>query len=171
MIVKDIVDYDISNYHLPSMFIIFPYCTFKCNKDCSMEVCQNYKLLDEPNIEINPKDLIQRYLDNPLTYAVVCGGLEPFDSKEDLYDFISAFRKVSQDIIIIYTGYNEKELKDEIPIIKQFDNIIVKYGRFFPNGVQRYDSNLGKMLASNNQYSVMYFNNGSEYDSRKLFKI
>lgn len=165
MKVRGLVDYDICNYKVPSIFIIFPYCSFKCDHEYGRPICQNSSLVDEPIIEINTRDIIVHYLNNPLTHALVCGGLEPFDSKEDLYELINAFRNVSKDPIIIYTGYNEYELEEDIKKLKEFNNIIIKFGRFIPNDKGRYDSNLGKIISSRNQYSKLYLD-GKEWDSR-----
>lgn len=153
MKLKGINDYDICNYKKPAMFLIFPYCSFKCDKECGVNVCQNSALAREPIIEIRVADIIHRYLDNPLTHAVVCGGLEPFDSAQDLTLFITYFRMHSKDPIIIYTGYKEEELTEQIKFLQNFDNIIVKFGRFIPNSPHIYDAILGVELASDNQYA------------------
>ena len=153
MKLKGINDYDICNYKKPAMFLIFPYCSFKCDKECGVNVCQNSALAREPVIEIRVADIVHRYLDNPLTHAVVCGGLEPFDSAQDLILFITYFRMHSKDPIIIYTGYKEEELTEQIKFLQNFDNIIVKFGRFIPNSPHIYDAILGVELASNNQYA------------------
>lgn len=148
-----VVDYDICNFKLPSMFLIFSYCSFKCDKECGVNVCQNSALAREPVIEVRVADIVHRYLDNPLTHAVVCGGLEPFDSAQDLTLFITYFRMHSKDPIIIYTGYKEEELTEQIKFLQNFDNIIVKFGRFIPNSPHIYDAILGVELASDNQYA------------------
>lgn len=153
MKLKGINDYDICNYKKPSMFLIFPYCSFKCDKECGVNVCQNSALAREPVIEVRVADIVHRYLDNPLTHAVVCGGLEPFDSAQDLTLFITYFRMHSKDPIIIYTGYKEEELTEQIKFLQNFDNIIVKFGRFIPNSPHIYDAILGVELASDNQYA------------------
>ena len=153
MKLKGLVEYDLSNYEIPSMFLIFPYCSFKCDKECGVNVCQNSALAREPVINIRVADIVHRYLDNPLTHAVVCGGLEPFDSAQDLTLFITYFRMHSKDPIIIYTGYKEEELTEQIKFLQNFDNIIVKFGRFIPNSPHIYDAILGVELASDNQYA------------------
>ena len=33
MIIKQLIDEDFVNYKVPSMFIAFPRCTFKCEKE------------------------------------------------------------------------------------------------------------------------------------------
>ena len=153
MKLKGINDYDICNYKKPAMFLIFPHCSFKCDKECGVNVCQNSALAREPVIEMRVADIVHRYLDSPLTHAVVCGGLEPFDSAQDLTLFITYFRMHSKDPIIIYTGYKEEELTEQIKFLQNFDNIIVKFGRFIPNSPHIYDAILGVELASDNQYA------------------
>lgn len=154
MILKDIIDYDIVNYKEPSMFLIFPTCSFKCCIECGKEICQNIPLLKQPDVEIEVKNVVQRYLDNPLTHAVVCGGLEPFDSWEDLITFIANLRSRCSDVVVIYTGYRNEEIEDKLEILKNYKNIIVKFGRFIPGHEKHYDDILGVQLASLNQYAV-----------------
>lgn len=153
MKLKGLNDYDICNYKEPSMFLIFPYCTFKCDKENGSQVCQNSALAREKEIEVKDLDLIHRYIANPLTHAVVCGGLEPLDSWKELWSFICVFRAFSKDPIIIYTGYKEEEVQDKIEFLSQINNIIVKFGRFIPNSPHIFDTVLGVELASNNQYA------------------
>lgn len=153
MELRGLVDYDICNYKTPSMFLIFPNCTFKCDKECGKAICQNSNLAHEPVIQVEPTELIMRYLNNPLTHAVVCGGLEPLDSWKELSSFISLFRGFSNDPIIIYTGYNKEEILNCVHLLQNFKNIIIKYGRFIPEMPHIYDSVLGVELASNNQYA------------------
>lgn len=158
MIIKQLVDEDFVNYKKPSMFIIFPKCTFKCNKDCGRPVCQNYKVLEEPNIEISINAIVNRYLSNSITSAIVLGGLEPFDSEEELKELVFSFRDNVQDPIVIYTGYTEEELfkNKTYKKIIFLNNIIIKYGRFIPNQDNHYDDILGVKLASSNQYAKAY---------------
>lgn len=155
MIVKDIIDSDFVNYKKYSMFIAFPFCTFKCDKLNGCKVCQNAHLAHEPNIEVNIVDLINRYLNNNLTEAVVMGGMEPLDSFEDLKEFVWALRHmfICDDDIVIYTGYNKEEIKEQVEWLSQFPNIIIKFGRFVMNQQPHYDEVLGVNLASKNQYA------------------
>ena len=153
MLVKDIIETDMINYKDISMFIIFPTCSFKCDKECGMQVCQNSALALSPNINIDIEHLIYKYLSNPITNAIVCGGLEPFDSWEDLYALITRFRLITDDDIVIYTGYNPNEIKEQINTLKHYKNIIVKFGRFIPNQTHHYDEILGVELSSLNQYA------------------
>ena len=155
MIVKQILDEDFVNYKKPSMFIGFPSCTFKCEIECGEHCCQNSALAQSPNIEVSVDNIVQRYLSNPITSAIVCGGLERMDSFEDLWRFIFHLRvKGCTDDVVIYTGYYENEIPQEhLNRLSLVPNIIIKFGRFKPNEEKHYDNILGVLLASNNQYA------------------
>lgn len=139
------------------MFIIFPKCSFKCDKEANCEICQNGHLAKEPIINYSVDKIVERYKTNPITKAVVCGGLEPFDTLDDLINLISTIRRASDDDIVIYTGYKEEEIFPVVEnLISKYKNIIIKYGRYIPNQENKYDKILGITLASNNQYAVRY---------------
>jgi hypothetical protein len=168
MKIKGLVDEDFVNYKKPSMYIAFPNCTFKCDKEAGCSICQNSSLAHEPDITISFIEIVSRYVKNPITKAVVFGGLEPFDLFMDLLYLIEEFRKYTNDDIVIYTGYTETELengyfiydnynsntrKKAYQLLKKIPNIIIKYGRFIPNQEKHYDEVLGVELASPNQYA------------------
>lgn len=171
MILKGIIFEDFVNYREPSMYLIFPHCSFKCDKENGTQCCQNRGLTLEPDIEISKEAIIDRYLRNPITSAIVMAGLEPFDSPLDLLPFIDTLRRQYEcdDPVIIYTGYTEEELmsghwgqgapsmqKNYFENVLSYGNIIIKYGRFYPNEESHYDKVLGVNLASNNQYAKEY---------------
>lgn len=154
MKIKGIIHEDFINYKKPSMVIEFPYCSFKCDKECGQQICQNSSLVNSPTHNISIEKIVLSYLKNTITEAIVCQGLEPFDSREDLYDLIRFFRKYSNDDIIIYTGYTEEELDTQIDYLTAlYENIIIKFGRFIPGKPSYYDGTLGVFLASSNQYA------------------
>ena len=153
MILKGIIDNDTVNYKKISMVLEFPSCDFKCDKECGQQVCQNSALATAPNIEIGTREICQRYLCNPLTEAIVCQGLEPFDSFDELLRVIKVLRAFRDDDVVIYTGYNKVEITTYINQLKPYKNIIIKYGRYIPNQQPHYDEVLGIYLASNNQYA------------------
>ena len=153
MKIKGINDYDIVNYKKPSLFVAFPYCTFKCEKECGMQVCQNSALATASCIDVEYEDILSRYDNSPLTHALVFGGLEPFDSYKDLVGLIKAVRGHTDDDIVIYTGYNAKEIVDLVEPLTEYPNIIIKYGRVIPDDIAHFDDVLGVELASHNQYA------------------
>lgn len=154
MLIKGIIDEDFINYKKPCMVIEFPYCSFKCDKECGKQVCQNGALANSPNISIERMDLVDRYLKNDITQSIVMQGLEALDSWNDLITLIFLFRCYTNDDIVIYTGYNESEVSEQIERLRYFKNIIIKFGRYIPNQQAHYDNILGVNLASNNQYAI-----------------
>ena len=153
MVIKGLVDEDFINYRKPSMFIIFPYCNFKCDKECGRRVCQNSSLAKKINFSVDKEKIVKRYLNNSITKSIVFGGLEPFDSSVELIELIEEFRKYTEDDIVIYTGYTEKEVYDICySFLAKYPNIIIKFGRFIPDQESHYDKTLGVELMSPNQY-------------------
>lgn len=158
MKILGIISEDFVNYKKPSLTIQMPYCSFKCDKDCGSQECQNWVLQFQDPIEIETDDLIDLYLPNDITEAVVFQGLEPFDSWEELFDFIQRFRRKCNDDVVIYTGYTAKEIGDKIRLLQNEEwegNIIIKVGRYVPGQNPHKDEFLGVNLASDNQYSFI----------------
>lgn len=170
MRLKGVVEVDHVNYKKLSMFLSFPDCTFKCEKECGVECCQNSPLALAPDHNLRKEDLIESYLANPLTDAIVLGGMEPFDSDLDLISFVDCVRRQFEckDDIVIYTGYTEDELErgwrdsdgrsnetraEIYQRLKSYPNIIVKFGRFVPDDAPHFDEVLGVKLASRNQHA------------------
>lgn len=159
-----IIDEDFVNYRKPSMVLEFPYCDFKCMKESGMQICQNLPLASLPIVDVSPKTLIDRFINNPITEAVVMQGLEPLSEKsiQDVIAFIKELRRTNNKTdIVIYTGYTENEIGSQIPYLCDAfrvsscvigGHLIIKYGRFKPNEQYHYDEVLGVNLASNNQY-------------------
>ena len=153
MKIKNIIEEDFVNYKVPSMFIATSRCDFKCDRECGKNVCQNSSLAAAPVFEIDDVKLINRYLNNDITEAIVIGGLEGFDTFDEMYSFIWRFRQMCFDPIVIYTGYYPSEIEDKLKKLFKFNNIIIKFGRFIPNDKPRYDEVLGITLASSNQFA------------------
>lgn len=155
MWLKGITDEDFVNYKVPSMFIATATCSFKCDKECGRQICQNSELAKEEDIHTGDDYLIKRYLKNPISKAIVFGGLEPFDQWEELFTFLQKLRLQygNTDPVVIYTGYTEEELDGQIRFLMSMPNIIVKFGRFIPDQQPHLDPILGVNLASDNQYA------------------
>lgn len=169
MIIKGVIFEDFVNFKKPVMYIAFPKCSFKCDKENGARYCQNWEVARQPDIEVSALSLIERYLSNPITQGVVISGLEPFDTPEQLLDFVKSFRAYTCEPIVIYTGYTEEELEEGYwypqnsfeenkriwQLIKDY-GVIVKFGRFRPNQEPHYDKVLGVKLMSDNQYAKEY---------------
>ena len=155
MLIKGLIDESFVDYKKPSMYIAFPFCNWKCERDAGCAICQNSQLAQEPIIEISELEIINRYVKNPITKAVVMSGLEPFDSIDELYSLCWELRQYTNDDIVIYTGYTEEEVRQMTNGRRFYNipNIIIKFGRFIPNQKKHYDEILGVELASPNQYA------------------
>ncbi len=153
--IKGIRMEDFTNYKKPSMYIAFPSCTFKCERECGRKMCQNSSLVKAPTLEVGVKTIVSKYINNPITSAIVIGGLEPFDSEEDLGMLVTYFRLATQDDIVIYTGYTKEELceREIYKHLLSYENIVIKFGRFIPDQQAHYDDVLGVRLMSDNQYA------------------
>lgn len=158
MRVKTIVDEDFVNYQKPSMFI----GTISCGGKCCIEggfplsVCQNDGWRGNAPIDIRDRVIIERYLHNGISRAIVFGGLEPMEQSDELFEFIDMLRNTYKcdDDVVIYTGYNREEISGIVErLAHRFSNIIIKFGRYIPNMKSRFDEVLGIELASDNQYA------------------
>ena len=149
MKIKGLISEDFVNYKKTAMTIIFPHCTWKCG----VEYCQNSSLSKTVTIEISINNIIKKYINNPITEAVVMQGLEPFDSWSDLKEFVGKLREYNNDDIVIYTGYDKNEIHEFIAELSIYSNIIVKFGRYVPNQKKHFDNILGVYLSSDNQYA------------------
>lgn len=103
------------------------------------ELCQNSPLAKTPTKEIEIEKIVEDYLKNELTSAIVFGGLEWMDQFLELIECIEAFRKKTNDDIIVYTGYDKNEIPEHLMTLKKYKNIIMKFGRFIPNQKPHYD--------------------------------
>ena len=156
MRVKAIVAEDFINYKLPSMFISSCFCDYKCCTELGIDigVCQNAPLAQIESKDINDQIIFEQFVNNPITKAVVIGGLEPMIQINEIVDLIKLFRNQGENCpFIIYTGYYPDEIPEPLERLKQYKNIIIKFGRYIPNQKPHYDEILGVCLASLNQYT------------------
>lgn len=154
MICKGVIFEDFVNYKVPCMTIEMPVCkNFKCDKECGRAICQNGPLANAKLYNYSNEAIIATYHLNPIVKALCFQGLEPFDTFCDMYVLIKDFRQESYDDVVIYTGYNEDEISEQVEQLKQFKNIIIKFGRYVPDQDSVIDEVLGVKLASPNQYA------------------
>lgn len=157
MRVKTVVDEDFTNYKKASMFVGTISCGGKCCTEAGLplSVCQNDGWRSCAPIVISDRELCQRYLHNPVTSAIVFGGLEPMEQFGELCKFLFMLRNVfgCSDDVVIYTGYNREEIASQVERLKEYKNIIIKFGRYRPNEDSHLDETLGIRLASGNQYA------------------
>ena len=156
MEIKGLTDTNFTDYKLPSLYIATPHCSFKCDKECGRAVCQNSALAHDTIYSVPNAAIAKIYNDNPVTQAVVFGGLEPLDST-DLLEAITDLQTMCKIMrIVIYTGYTEEEVQSKFPTLLSTTNLVMKYGRFVPDQLRHFDEILGVYLASENQYAKEY---------------
>ena len=176
MKIKALIDEDLINYKKPSMFIATSKCSFKCDKECGETVCQNSALAATPIIEIDSIKLVNRFYDNPITEAIVFGGLEPCDTPEELFTFIGVLIDIGTNNlpdIIIYTGYYPSEIQHIYRTIRDIykGKVIFKFGRFIPNRPHRFDEVLGVELSSDNQFAFEFGKMKPDEEEAELYKF
>ena len=156
MKVKTVVNERFQDYKKPSLFVATALCDWKCCSDAGRKpaMCQNSPIAQLPTIDIPNEEIFRRYISDPITQAIVIGGLEPLLQEEEVLSLVEYFRSHDcMDDIVIYTGYYRHEVLPFIDKLCVFENIIVKFGRFIPYKNKRYDAVLGVDLASDNQYA------------------
>ena len=154
MIIRTIVDEDFVQYKEPCMYIATAFCNGKCCKEAGipLSVCLNDAWRGTATIAMVDEGIIERYLSNSITTTICFAGLEPFEQFDQVYNFIEKLRKDynCDDTVLIYTGYNKEEIAEQIEKLKDFDNIIIKFGRFVPDNPGKFDDVLG---VPDNQYA------------------
>lgn len=139
----------LNNYKKAGLYVpIGITCTWKCEKCCNVKYRKNDKYILE-----NSDSIINSYKENKLVESLILSGLEPFDNFTQLEVLITEFRNASDDDIVIYSGYEEKEITECLEVLKGL-NIIVKIGRYYPDKSSKFDNILGITLASENQYGI-----------------
>ena len=156
MRLSQFIEEDFTNYKKAAMFLGTTMCDGKCWREQGLpkETCQNHALYGQCSIYAPNETIAERYLRNPITHAIIIGGLEPLIDRKEVLGFIETFRSIYKcnDDIVIYTGYYEEEVSDFIESIQKYPNIYMKFGRYIPNKPSRFDEVLGVTLVSDNQY-------------------
>jgi len=155
MKVKQIVT-AINDYKKTGLLVAFPKCDFKCcvEQHIPITVCQNSHLGSSKSVDISVEKIIGMY-DSDIHNALICGGLEPLDTYEDLLMLIDTFREGCEDDIVIFTGYNFSEISREVLTdLKSYGNIVIKVGRYIQGNEPHFDETLGIELASENQFGI-----------------
>lgn len=136
-----------NDYKKVGMYVAFPQCSLNCKN------CQNAHLREVEPLEVSLDYLVKIILDNDLIDSVILSGMNPMDSFDDVMSLIREVRNKSNIEIIIYTGMRESNLTNEIKKLKEFNNVIIKFGEYIPNSKEKFDEVLGINLASDNQYA------------------
>lgn len=157
--VKGIIWEDLVNYKKICTTLMMPKCSWKCDIENGVELCQNKGLAAAASQTVLINPFMRRYKANPLTEAIVLQGLEPLDSLVDVYTVAANLSDFNiTDDFVIYTGYYPNEISPSIiPTLSSMvpGHLIFKWGRFIPNHTPHYDPVLGVNLSSDNQYGEL----------------
>ena len=145
------------DYKEPSLYLATCFCDWKCCPD-NPYVCQNHPVAKLPVTEIPDDEILDAYLTDPITKAIVIAGLEPLLQIHEVCRLIRrAVERGVQTTFVIYTGYTKCEVQrlgffDELKGIGSGVQIVMKYGRYVPGQQPHFDEALSVDLASDNQY-------------------
>ena len=144
-----------NHYYKNGLLVATVSCDWKCLRETNLplDICQNSHTCNMETKTIEVSELVKTFEDNLMSDCVIFAGLEPLLQIEEILNFINAFRETNNEDIVIYTGYNEDEILDSLELLKKYNNIIVKFGRFVPDGRVTYDEVLKIKLISENQYA------------------
>ena len=98
IIIKGLIDEDFLQYKYPSMVILFPNCTFKCNKENGKQVCQNDALALSPSIEINIDTIVVQ----PAIYSRILAAIRIGSGYHD--NFVVLFQ-VQHELVVSTASY------------------------------------------------------------------
>lgn len=135
-----------NDYKKSTLYLCGSICTLNCPD------CFHSHLKKEHPTTLSKEQLLEKYIIPTSAEAILFSGLNWFEQSEELYSLIKFIRDnhIQKDIVI-YTGFEKSVITQEIEKLKQFPNIIIKYGRYNENLPKRYDEVLGITLASSNQ--------------------
>ena len=160
MRVRKLLTERFQDYKVPSMYLAACFCDWKCCPD-KPYVCQNNPVANLPVTDIPDDEILDAYLADPITDAIVIAGLEPLLQAREVCSLIR--RAAERDIrttFVIYTGYTVCEARhigffDELKATGYGKDVqvIIKYGRYVPDQQPHFDEVLGVDLASDNQYA------------------
>lgn len=160
MKLKVILDETYGDFEKAAMLLVAPTCYQKCVG------CQNLYLTNVRTKTYSDEYIVNRFLKNQFTEAIIIGGLEPLDDIDDVYSFVlnllAMTYSANRPTLVIYTGYTLTELPelegwDEVETaLKMYNKALVKFGRYIPNKPSVWSPELGVYLASNNQGVIDY---------------
>jgi len=156
MRILQIEDEVFSDYSKISMLVVVPFCTTCCWKELGLDssICQNDNPRGLPILDYSNRKIIERYVNNPLTNAIVFGGMDAWDSINEIIELIKLFRETSDDDVVLYTGRKYSEIASKMYDLERFKNVYVKVGRYIPNQKPVIDKITGVKLANRGQYFI-----------------
>lgn len=156
MFVSGVIQERFSDYRKPALMLLAPTCTWKCCTESGIppDVCINNHLCSRQQYFLSVEEMWHMYSTNPITCALLFGGLEPMDSIDGVLTMARYFRAHTRDDIVVYTGYTHLECASKLGPFRELENMIFKFGRYQPGDRPHVDRVLGVPLASDNQYAI-----------------
>ena len=119
----DVKTDDTTDYKDTSLLLVFPTCKGKC------EGCQNWKLFNVKSKQYLLKSILDLYNSMETHKAIICAGLEPFDSFVELKSLFEEVLKLNKETdFVIYTGYYKEEVTF---LVNELVTIFIKYNIFY----------------------------------------
>ena len=94
MRIKTVVNERFQDYKKPSLFVATAMCDWKCCSEAGRRqaMCQNSPIAQLPTVDISEEEIFLRYTSDPITQAVVIGGLEPLLQQDEVLELVKYFR-------------------------------------------------------------------------------
>jgi pyruvate-formate lyase-activating enzyme len=124
-------------------------CAVSCSIGC--KDCFNESVKQEPNRCSYIPNILDEIQANPFNEGVILAGLEWSSQPKELIALVKEATKRHLPIII-YTGYTSDQFIRRVPRIKEFPNVLIKYGSFNQNLRSFEHKEYGVNLASTNQH-------------------
>jgi hypothetical protein len=147
-----------NDYHKTCLYLATPRCNFKCvrearEKGIEIVECQNHALAGSLPTDYSAEEVAKAYHESVFAEALLLSGLDPLDCWEDVIVFLREFRAIEPGVeVVLYTGYYEHEVLEQVRQLSELGNVMVKFGRYDPSVPPGYDEVGGVTLASGNQH-------------------
>jgi len=120
-----------------------------CHHDCPG--CFHDNLKDGDYLVSTAEEIIKEIEDYKFSEGIILGGLEWTEQYDELLELLHC-ATISGLKVILYTHYDDEELRVKFPEIYRYKGIYIKYGEYQRGNHTPGYSSYGVPLASDNQY-------------------
>jgi len=124
-------------------------CALDCNIGC--KGCFNQSLKEAPIFYKKADEIMDEIMSNPFNEGVILAGLEWSLQPTELLALVKS-ATVRNMPVIVYTGHDINTFLRRVPLIKQFTEVLVKYGAYDESKLSLTHEAYGIKLASTNQH-------------------
>ncbi|MCH4890037.1 radical SAM protein [Acidaminobacter sp. JC074] len=123
-------------------------CALDCNIGC--KGCFNQSLKEAPIFYKKADEVLDEIMSNPFNEGVILAGLEWSLQPSELMAMIKSC--ASKNIpVIVYTGHKIETFLRRVPKIKNYPEVLIKYGAYDESKLSLTHEAYGVRLASTNQ--------------------